>query len=36
GERLQLLDGVGVIITTLGILAVQLSRQPDQGSSAST
>ncbi|MDA7967280.1 DMT family transporter [Ruegeria sp.] len=28
GERLGPLDGLGVAITTLGILAVQLSRQP--------
>ncbi len=36
GERLGPLDAVGVVITTLGILAVQLSRQPAQGSKAST
>ena len=28
GESLGLLDGLGVVITTLGILAVQLARQP--------
>jgi len=28
GESLGVLDGVGVVITTVGILAVQLSRQP--------
>ena len=36
GEKLGLLDAMGVAITTLGILAVQLSRQPAQGSMAST
>ena len=36
GERLGLLDAIGVAITTIGILAVQLSRQPAQGSMAST
>ncbi|MCG7520336.1 DMT family transporter [Ruegeria sp. Ofav3-42] len=36
GEKLNLMDAVGVGITTLGILAVQLSRQPDQRSKAST
>ncbi|MBO9434362.1 DMT family transporter [Ruegeria sp. R13_0] len=36
GEKLGPLDALGVVITTLGILAVQLSRQPGQGSSAST
>ncbi|WP_170334463.1 DMT family transporter [Ruegeria arenilitoris] len=36
GEKLGPLDAVGVGITTLGILAVQLARQPAQGSKAST
>ncbi|WP_170376674.1 DMT family transporter [Ruegeria atlantica] len=36
GEKLGPLDAVGVGITTLGILAVQLSRQPAQGKKAST
>jgi drug/metabolite transporter (DMT)-like permease len=36
GEKLGPLDAVGVGITTLGILAVQLARQPSQGSKAST
>ncbi|WP_170570709.1 DMT family transporter [Ruegeria atlantica] len=36
GEQLGPLDVVGVGITTLGILAVQLSRQPLQGSKVST
>lgn len=36
GEKLGPLDAVGVLVTTLGILAVQLSRQPAQGSKAST
>lgn len=36
GEKLGPLDAVGVGITTLGILAVQLARQPVQGSKAST
>ncbi|CUK14211.1 putative inner membrane transporter YedA [Ruegeria denitrificans] len=36
GEKLGPMDAVGVGITTLGILAVQLSRQPAQGSKAST
>ncbi|WP_170515191.1 DMT family transporter [Ruegeria atlantica] len=36
GEKLGPLDAVGVGITTLGILAVQLSRQPAQGNKAST
>ena len=36
GEKLGPLDAVGVLITTLGILAVQLSREPGQRSSAST
>ena len=36
GERLGPLDAVGVLVTTLGILAVQLSRQTDQRSKAST
>ncbi|WP_170790278.1 DMT family transporter [Ruegeria lacuscaerulensis] len=36
GEKLGPLDAVGVLITTAGILAVQLSRQPAQGSKAST
>ncbi|WP_425081174.1 DMT family transporter [Ruegeria arenilitoris] len=36
GEKLGSLDAVGVGITTLGILAVQLSRQPAQGKKAST
>ncbi len=35
GERLGPMDAVGVLITTLGILAVQLSRQPSQGKRAS-
>ncbi len=36
GEKLGPLDAVGVAIATLGILAVQLSRQPAQRSKAST
>ncbi len=36
GEKLGPLDAIGVLVTTLGILAVQLSRQPAQGSKAST
>ncbi|WP_170563832.1 DMT family transporter [Ruegeria atlantica] len=36
GEKLGPMDAVGVGITTLGILAVQLSRQTDQRSNAST
>ncbi|WP_171206529.1 DMT family transporter [Ruegeria sp. HKCCA0235A] len=36
GEKLGAMDAVGVTVTTLGILAVQLSRQPVQGSKAST
>lgn len=36
GEKLGPLDAVGVGITTLGILAVQLARQPVQGSKVST
>lgn len=36
GEKLGPLDAVGVAVTTLGILAVQLSRQPAQRSNAST
>nr|WP_321250170.1 DMT family transporter [uncultured Ruegeria sp.] len=36
GEKLGPMDAVGVGITTLGILAVQLSRQPVQRSKAST
>jgi len=36
GEKLGPMDALGVGITTLGILAVQLSRQPAQGSKAST
>ncbi len=36
GERLGPLDLVGVGVTTLGILAVQLSRQPAQRNKAST
>ena len=36
GEKLGPMDAVGVGVTTLGILAVQLSRQPVQGSKAST
>ncbi len=35
GERLGPMDVVGVLVTTLGILAVQLSRQPSQGKRAS-
>ena len=35
GEKLGPMDAVGVLITTLGILAVQLSRQPAQRSKAS-
>ncbi len=35
GERLGPMDVVGVLVTTLGILAVQLSRQPPQGKRAS-
>ncbi len=35
GERLGPMDVVGVMVTTLGILAVQLSRQPSQGKRAS-
>lgn len=36
GEKLSPIDAVGVGVTTLGILAVQLSRQTDQRSKAST
>ncbi|MES0864754.1 DMT family transporter [Ruegeria sp. SCPT10] len=36
GEKLGPLDLLGVAVTTLGILAVQMSRQPAQRSSAST
>ncbi|MFD0911083.1 DMT family transporter [Ruegeria arenilitoris] len=36
GERLGAMDALGVAVTTLGILAVQLSRQPVQRSRAST
>ncbi|WP_120633330.1 DMT family transporter [Ruegeria sp. EL01] len=36
GEKLGSLDAVGVCITTLGILAVQLSRQPVRGSKTAT
>ncbi|WP_282154107.1 DMT family transporter [Ruegeria atlantica] len=36
GEKLGPMDAVGVGVTTLGILAVQLSRQTDQRSKAST
>ncbi|MGI9368679.1 MAG: DMT family transporter [Ruegeria sp.] len=36
GERLGPMDAIGVAVTTLGILAVQLSRQPAQGKRAST
>jgi len=35
GERLGPLDVIGVVIVTLGILAVQLSRQPVLGSTSS-
>ncbi len=35
GERLGPMDVLGVLVTTLGILAVQLSRQPSQGKRAS-
>lgn len=35
GEKLGPLDLIGVLVTTLGILAVQLSRQPVQRSNAS-
>lgn len=36
GEKLGPMDLLGVAVTTLGILAVQMSRQPAQRSSAST
>ena len=36
GEKLGGMDAVGVAVTTLGILAVQISRQGAQGSKAST
>ncbi len=36
GEKLGPLDLLGVAVTTLGILAVQMSRQPAQRSNAST